>query len=214
MNLVAYLRVSTNHQELGPQAQRELITTHACDHGHTVVAWFEEHVSGGADLDKRHALMDAINALGRGMGLIVAKRDRLARDTTVNGMIRYMVRQHGAVVISCDSNGNDLYAEMLDGMLDVFAQFERALIKTRIKAALDVKRQRGEKLGGRAPYGYRLAVDGKSLEEHPDEQAIIAQAKALRAKNTSIRAIIAALGPVSRANTAFTLTAMVKMLQV
>ena len=75
-----------------------------------------------------------------------------------------------------------------------------------------MKRQRGEKLGGQAPYGYRLAADGKSLEEHPEEQAIIAKAKALRAEGKSIRAIIAALGKVSRTNTKFTLTAMVKML--
>jgi hypothetical protein len=52
----------------------------------------------------------------------------------------------------------------------------------------------------------------ESLEEHPEEQATIDKAKALRAEGKSIRAIIAALGKVSRANTEFTLTAMVKML--
>ena len=131
-------------------------------------------------------------------------------------MIKYLVRKQGAVILSTDSNGNgkdDPYAEMLDSMLEVFGQFERSLIRMRIKAALDVKRQRGEKLGGQAPYGYRLAANGKSLEEYPEEQAIIVKAKALRAEGKSrIRAIIAALGKVSRANTEFTLTAMVKML--
>jgi hypothetical protein len=39
-----------------------------------------------------------------------------------------------------------------------------------------------------------LTVDGKSLEEHPDEQAVIARTKALRAEGKSIRAVIAALG--------------------
>ena len=215
MNLIAYLRVSTSHQELGPEAQKDMITTYAAEHDHTIVAWYEERISGGADLDKRQVLLDAIGALSEGMGLIVAKRDRLARDTAVSGMIKYLVRKQGAVILSTDSNGNgkdDPYAEMLDSMLEVFGQFERSLIRMRIKAALDVKRQRGEKLGGQAPYGYRLAGDGKSLEEHPEEQVIIAKAKALRAEGKSIRAIIAALGKVSRANTEFTLTAMVKML--
>jgi hypothetical protein len=50
------------------------------------------------------------------------------------------------------------------------------------------------------------------LVENPEEQAIIDKAKALRAEEKSIRAIIAALCKVSRANTEFTLTAMVKML--
>jgi site-specific DNA recombinase len=212
MQLIAYVRVSTSKQELGPKAQREMINTYAAKHGHQVVGWYEENVSGGADLDQRQGLLDAISALSEGMGLIVAKKDRLARDTTVSGMIKYLVRKKGAVVMSTDSNGNgDPYSEMLDGMLEVFAQFERAMIRMRIVAALDVKRQRGEKLGGKAPYGYRLADDGVSLEEHPEEQTIIRQAKALRAEGYTIRQIVENLGPVSRAGKPFTVAAVHKM---
>src|SRR5262245_21172198 len=157
MQLLAYVRVSTSKQELGPEAQREMINAYVIQHGHQVVGWYEEYISGGVDLDQRHALLEAINALSEGMGLIVAKRDRLARDTTVNGMINYWVCKKGAVGLSSDSNGNGHpYGEMLDGILEVFAQFERAMIRMRIVAALDVKRQHGEKLGGKAPYGFRL----------------------------------------------------------
>src|SRR5438309_1430602 len=123
MNLIAYLRVSTNHQELGPEAQRSMIQTYAAEHGHTIVAWYEERISGGADLDKRQVLLDAIAALSEGMGLIVAKRDRLARDTAVSGMIKFFVRRQKAVILSTDSNGNgqdDPYADLMDGMLDLF----------------------------------------------------------------------------------------------
>ena len=67
MNLIAYLRVSTSHQELGPEAQRDMITAYAAEHGHTIVAWYEERISGGADLDKRQVLLDAIGALSEGM---------------------------------------------------------------------------------------------------------------------------------------------------
>jgi DNA invertase Pin-like site-specific DNA recombinase len=212
MQLVAYVRISTSKQELGPEAQREMITAYAARHGHQVIDWYEEHVSGGADLDQRHALLDAISALSGGMGLLVAKRDRLARDTTVNGMIKYLVRKKGAVVLSTDSNGNgDPYGEMLDGILEVFAQFERAMIRMRIVAALDVKRQRGEKLGGKAPYGFRLATDGVSLDGCPEEQAIIRQARVLRAEGCTIRQIVEKLGPVSRVGKPFTVAAVHKM---
>ena len=54
MQLVAYVRVSTSKQELGPEAQREMINAYAAKHGHQVIDWYEEHVSGGADLDQRH----------------------------------------------------------------------------------------------------------------------------------------------------------------
>src|SRR5262249_61468248 len=97
MQLIAYVRVSTSKQELGPEAQREMITAYAAKHGHQVIDWYEERISGGTDLDQRHILLTAINTLSNGMALIVAKRDRLARDTAVSGMIKYLVRKQGAV---------------------------------------------------------------------------------------------------------------------
>jgi hypothetical protein len=69
------------------------------------------------------------------------------------------------------------------------------------------------KLGGKAPYGYRLAADGVSLEEHPEEQAIIRQAKALRTEGYSIRQIGKKLGPVSRAGKPFTVAAVHKLVR-
>lgn len=38
-----------------------------------------------------------------------------------------------------------------------FAEMERNLIAERTRAALERKRERGERLGGRLPYGFELA---------------------------------------------------------
>jgi hypothetical protein len=73
------------------------------------------------------------------------------------------------------------------------------------------RRQRGEKLGGKAPYGFRLAEDGVSLEECPEQQAIIRQARALRGEGCTIRQIVEKLGPVSRGGKLFTVAAVHKM---
>ena len=81
---------------------------------------------------------------------------------------------------------------LLRSLLDAFAAYERALIRSRTKAALAVKKAKGERVGG-IPYGMRLTADGKHLEEHPEEQETIARARDLRAGGKSLRAIARSL---------------------
>ena len=51
---VAYLRVSTSEQHLGPEAQRAAIEAWAARENITVVAWHTDHgVSGRSDIDDR-----------------------------------------------------------------------------------------------------------------------------------------------------------------
>ena len=102
MDLIAYIRVSTSRQELGPEAQRDLIAAYAARGGHQVLAWREEAVSGGAELDARPELLGAIDALAAGMGLIVAKRDRLAREVMSASLIERLVERRGARVLSVE----------------------------------------------------------------------------------------------------------------
>src|SRR5678816_2395195 len=83
---VAYLRVSTEDQNLGPAAQRATITAWAARQGVQVAAWFtDQGVSGGKPVEDRPALLAALEALRvHGAGLLVAgKRDRIARDVVV-----------------------------------------------------------------------------------------------------------------------------------
>jgi DNA invertase Pin-like site-specific DNA recombinase len=78
------------------------------------------------------------------------------------------------------------------GMIDLFAQYERALIRSRTRSALAVKKSRGERTGS-VPYGSRLAADGVHLEAHPEELQVLALVKELRAEGLSLRAIGARL---------------------
>lgn len=64
---------------------------------------------------------------------------------------------------------------------------------TLTKAALDYKRSRGEKLGGQAPYGQRLAADGVHLEADPAEAAVVETVHRWRGEGLSLRAIAARL---------------------
>ena len=73
-----------------------------------------------------------------------------------------------------------------------FAEYERALIAARTRAALAVKAGRGERVG-QVPYGYVVAADGVALVADPDEQRAVALVAALRAAGLSLRAIAACL---------------------
>ena len=190
---VAYIRVSTDEQNLGPEAQRESIQKWASQNGILIAAWFEElGVSGGAELEKRPGLLSALDALqANGAGvLVVAKRDRLARDTMLAAMIERLAERSGAVVRSADNvgNGEGPEQQLLRGIIDVFAMYERALIRARTKAALAVKASRLERVGS-IGYGWRLIQDGTHLEPDENEQKIILLAHDLRSQGLPLRGI-------------------------
>jgi predicted site-specific integrase-resolvase len=86
---VAYIRVSTEEQHLGPEAQLAAIELWASRQGVTVVAVHRDlGVSGATPLADCKGLMAALEDIkvhGAGL-LVVAKRDRLARDVMKSAM--------------------------------------------------------------------------------------------------------------------------------
>jgi DNA invertase Pin-like site-specific DNA recombinase len=136
-----------------------------------------------------------LEAHGAGL-LVVSKRDRLARDVVLAAAIEQLVRGRGARVVSAAGEGSDdaddPSALLMRRLVDAFAEYERALIRARTRAALAVKKKRNER-AGELPFGYRLGADGRTLEPHPVEQAIVARVGELRAAGESIRGIVATL---------------------
>lgn len=194
---VAYIRVSTEDQHLGPDAQRAAIAAWAERNGVTIVATCEDRgVSGAASIDRRPGLMAALDALAEhGAGVLaVAKRDRLARDTMIAAMAERLAERAGARIVSADGvgEGNDPAAALLRGMVDLFAAYERAMIRSRTVAALAQKQARGERTGA-VPVGLRVAADGRTLEADPVEAEIVAAVVRAHAAGLSIRAIAAEL---------------------
>jgi DNA invertase Pin-like site-specific DNA recombinase len=197
--VVGYVRVSTDDQALGPVAQREALARWCTANGAELVACFEDTGGGALPLDKRPGLLAAIDALeANGAGLLlVAKRDRLARDVMNAGMVERLAERVGARTRSVAGEGTegdagDPAAMMLRGIIDVFAQYERAVIRARTRAALAVKKSRGERTGS-VPYGYQLAADGRTLEPNAAEARAVALARELREEGMTLRVIGARL---------------------
>lgn len=152
--VVGYLRVSTGKQALGLDAQQTAIENWAASKGFTVVEWcVDRGVKGSAPLEQRPGLFRALAALREHSSgtLAIARRDRIARDVVIAGLIDKTVESAGAQVFSVDGAGNgkspvDVFTKTI---FDASSQLERALISARTKAALAEKKARGERLGRR-----------------------------------------------------------------
>ncbi len=202
---VAYIRCSKEEQKLSPEAQRASIEAWVACEGVHVVAWHVDHgVSSVTPIEHRPALCAALGSLrehGAGV-LVVAKRDRVARDVVLAAMIERAASVNGAKVVSAagEGNGDTPSVAFMRTVIDGASQYERGLIRARTKAALAAKAAKRERVGA-VPYGYRLAADGVRLEADPAEQGVIAIVRELRAEGLSHRAIVRELtgrGIVSR----------------
>src|SRR5204862_6543407 len=131
------------------------------------------------------AAIDAVRAHGAGV-LVVAKRDRLARDGLTAALVERLCEREAAGIQAADGagNGEGPEAQLLRGIVDLFAQYERAVIRARTKAALAVKKARGERTGG-VPLG-RVATCGRRVAVPEGGRAGGAGANALRSVRKSL----------------------------
>lgn len=193
MNITIYTRVSTDEQAatgLGLAAQLAAVESFATKAGHLIVACHTDAgVSGAASLEDRPGLMAAIAGLQRGDAIVVAKRCRLGRDQMAILMIEKAVSRKGAVILSADGVGNtdDPTGQLMKGIVDQFGIYERAMIRSRTKAALGAKRRAGE-LAGEVPFGW-VADDTGRLSEVANEQTVLRLIGELRQAGVSLRKI-------------------------
>lgn len=87
------------------------------------------------------------------------------------------------------TDSDDPAALLMRRLIDSFAEYERALIAARTRAALAAKRRRGERVSGLVPFGHQLAVDGRRLLVDDSEQRTIETIGALRDAGGSLRGI-------------------------
>jgi DNA invertase Pin-like site-specific DNA recombinase len=176
---VAYLRVSTEDQNNGPEAQRHSIEAWAARAGVKVISWHEDRLSGGTPAEDRPAFLAALAELrASGAGVfLAAKRDRLARGVLVAATAERLIADAGGRIITADGVTSDDSPEgqLMRGIMDLFAQYERAVIRARTKAAMAVKARRGEHTGGAAPYGHAVsrATESATLVQIEEEQMVI-----------------------------------------
>lgn len=208
MRCVGYVRVSNDRHDLAPAAQvRELEAWCSVTGAELVRLEVGPHtpdgipsdigVSGATPADERPGLLRAIESVGEGREadtLLVLRPDRLARSVIQACAIQATLDRQGGKLryVSGSGNGDNPEDKLIRQILDAFAEYERAIIRLRVKSAMNRGRAEGRYLG-ECPYGYRRAAGGTHLEPDEAEQAIIKRIWAARDRGLSIRAIVSAL---------------------
>jgi DNA invertase Pin-like site-specific DNA recombinase len=193
---VAYVRVSTEEQAdsgLGLEAQRSAIRCAEDRLGLEVVDWFADEGVSGGKIDGRFGLIEAIDAVKRGFVLVVARRDRLARDAMLACWIEKEIAKRRGRIVSVAGEGtdnDDPTSVLMRRIIDAFAEYERLLIGVRTKAALRVKVRRGERVGRHAFYGFQLDENGVQVADAHEKEGIRLMVE-LRRKGMSFARIAA-----------------------
>lgn len=165
---VTYLRVSGRGQIRGDgfPRQRAACAAYAKRHGLQLVGeYLDEGVSGTRELDDRPGLADLI-ARVRSNGVrtvLVENATRLARDLMVGEVILGEFRSLGVSVIAADS-GSDLTVTdgdptrtLIRQVLGAVAQFEKAMVVAKLRAARLRTRRAMGRCEGRKPFGHTPA---------------------------------------------------------
>ena len=205
MKVIGYLRVSTDKQAeegLGLEIQERAIRKWAKEHGHRVVEVFTDvGVSGSNGIEDRRelpALFEALRA-GPATGLVVYRLDRLARDLVLQEQLLMEVRHLGGEAFSTASGEQDFLRDdpddpsrrLIRQVLGAVSEYERAMIRLRLRRGRERKAEKGGYAGGRPRYGYR--AEAKELVPWPAEQAVLTRVRELRQDSLSLREIAAAL---------------------
>jgi len=150
---VAYLRVSTEEQAdsgAGLAAQRTAIEAEAARRGWTLVA-VEVDTGSGKRLGGRPGLSSALEAVGQGRAdvLVVAKLDRPSRSLVdfAGLLVRAQEETWNLVALDLGVDLSTPAGEFLASVMASAAQWERRIIGTRTREALEAKRASGVRLG-------------------------------------------------------------------
>jgi len=193
MTTYGYTRVSTNLQadeglSLAVQ-ERQLKGWCMIDGSELAEIIVDAGVSGSKPLFKRPEASRLVKLLKPGDTLVSTKLDRLFRSASdaLNTVERMKARNIRIVAIDLgEITGNGL-AKVILTISAAFAEYERDQIRERVSAVKADQRARQRYLGGIVPYGFTVASG--DLVEHPEQQAVIAYARSLRASGTSLRKI-------------------------
>lgn len=222
MKAVAYLRVSTSRQEISIADQAEKIAAYCALRGLELVEIVrDEGVSGSVPLAQRPGGGQVAEALRRqGANHVVGlKLDRLFRDAADALAQTRAWDRAGIALHLCDMGGGTVdtsspMGRMMLTMLAGFAEFERALIAERVKAALQHLLSQNRR-AGEIRYGWRLVPGSTTQLEHdPVEQEVITLARALRAQGLKLREIadeLTAAGYLSRVGKPFATGSIARM---
>lgn len=205
---VAYIRLPRlSLVDSGPShPERRAIETWAERESVEIKAWqVDIGVDGATPIAERPALVAAYRAIREWDAgvLVAANAEQFSHDELVCWLIERAALTQGAAIRTADGSrapartpvpppAEETPTAFTRGAVDLGRAFERVSHRARVRDALAAKKARGERVGT-VPYGYRLAADGRSLEEDDAEKSVIQTVVRLAGEGLSQRAIAAHL---------------------
>jgi putative DNA-invertase from lambdoid prophage Rac len=183
-----YARVSTQDQQTLP-LQIRAMREYAAKRGWTIVAQMKEPGSGAAQRERRTTLIAAARRPEIDV-VLVWRLDRWGRS--VADLVSTLQElQHLGVGFVSLTEALDLTTpagRAMAGLLAVFAEFEREILRKRVCARLAHARQQGKRLG-RPPSVAHKAVEAQKLHQQGTSKSEIA--RKLEIGRTSVRRLLA-----------------------
>jgi DNA invertase Pin-like site-specific DNA recombinase len=184
-----YARVSTNDQQTLPMQNRAM-REYAARRGWTIAMQVREVGSGAVQRQAREQLMEA--ARRREIDVVLVWRlDRWGRSVT-DLLATLQELGHLGVGFVSLTEALDLTTpagRAMAGLLAIFAEFEREILRDRVRAGLAHARQNGKRLGRPMTTGLQ-AAEIRKLHRAGVAKAEIA--RRLQVGRTSVRRILAA----------------------
>ncbi len=191
MSAVAgYMRCSGKGQIAGDTFDRQYDSIRNCaqDKNFEVDKFFrEEAVAGKTDAEDRPAFQEMVAwMMSEGCRTaIVESLDRLAREYRVQEQLIIYLASKGLSLIAANTGENITDAMMGDPMRralvqvqGIFAELDKNLLIAKLQKARQRKRDKGERVEGRKPYGF-----------HPHEVEVLARMKLMSAEHYTWTAI-------------------------
>lgn len=148
--IIAYIRTSTNKQELNNQKLE--ILEYAQKHKLSVSEFVEIQTSS-RKTTKQRRIDEVLGKLQDLDTLIVTELSRLGRSTAeVIDLINELIKRNIRIIIikqnlDIKKNHHDMNSKIIITLFSLFAELERDLISVRTKEALAVKKAQGKRLG-------------------------------------------------------------------
>jgi putative DNA-invertase from lambdoid prophage Rac len=183
-----YARVSTHDQQTLP-LQIRAMREYAAKRGWTIVAQIKEVGSGAAQRERRSTLIAA--ARRREIDVVLVWRlDRWGRSVAdlVSTLQELQHLDVGFVSLTEALDLTTPAGRAMAGLLSVFAEFEREILRERVCAGLAHARQQGKRLG-RPPSVVHKAVEAHKLHQQGYSKSEIA--RKLEIGRTSVRRLLA-----------------------
>jgi site-specific DNA recombinase len=192
---VGYIRVSTEGQVVDGVSldqQEAKIRAYCALNEIELACIYSDAGLSGKRADNRPELQRALAMIDseKADALVVYKLDRLARCTIDALEIAQTLDKRGASLHSITEklDTRSAMGRFFFTLVASLAEMERGIIAERTLAALAHKRSKGE-VTGHAPFGFKLANDGSTLENDADEQATLLVIDAMLSEGSSLRAI-------------------------